>query len=147
MPLIESVLPSQFGVMHLVRRSSASSLPFPILYPTLRLCQSYSFDLSSLSCSCFMSLMRESLFPSFDKSILIDFSISSGTQTENIFSTLELTCLNGGYPRFWQWVYIIDPWSENSTNLQLQLLYSHIVGMYYCTLKIIIIIGDFARTC
>ena len=85
-------------VVHLVQRSSTSSLPFPILYPTLHLCQSYSFDLSSLYWSYFVSLMRDSSLPSFDKFVLVDLSILSRTQTENIFNTLEFTCLNGGYP-------------------------------------------------
>ena len=38
---------------------------------------------------------------------------------------MGLACLNGRPPRFRQWVYIIDPWSDDSTSVLPHLIYSH----------------------
>ena len=49
--------------------------------------------------------------------------------------------------RFRQWVYIIDPWSRDSVECSTSTPLFTVDGLYYSTLGVIDINGDFPRTC
>ena len=105
-------------VIHMFKRSPSETYiesaickyPFSPCQPSLCLVQFANCSISpSNSVTHFVSLMGDTSRPSCDEFCSVDFNSLSRMKTYKLFGTLELACLNGKFPRFRQWVYIIDP--------------------------------------
>jgi hypothetical protein len=70
-----------------------------------------------------------------------------GGRFRNLFSALEPACLNGRSLRFRQSVHIIGCWSEDSIEYSTSVHLFILIGLHWCALGIIDIIGGFPRTC